>query len=268
MAVEFIEKLAFIREINAEETASLSQTFNRVRRFQKGATLFSEGKSQDYIFIVKSGWLYSYTVLTDGSRQIHQIFTAGDVIGMENLFWQNATSSVASVLAGEIYSAPVTRVRELFRSHPELDRLFQSVQMARTAMLIDRLTAISRLDAYNRIAYFLSDAFDRQQFLSKTPSNILHMPLSQTFIADCLGLSSVHVSRQFGKLIAEDIIRKMGRKNIRILDKEKLQAAGAYVNRFTNLSLSPANVSETGVKPGVLFVDPGDISSKGSERRM
>lgn len=266
MAREFIAKLSPFRAISSDEAAQLNQTFHRVRRVQKGATLLSEGKSQDYLYIVKSGWHYAYTVLTDGSRQIHQIFTAGDVIGMENLYWQNATSSVAAITDGEIYTAPVARVRDLFHHNRNLDHLFQSVQMARTAMLIDRLTAISRLGAYNRIAYFLSDALSRQTFPSETPTNMLHMPLSQTFIADCLGLSSVHVSRQFGKLMSEKLIRKIGHKNIEILDKTRLQSIGAFVDRFESLGLSTPITADIGLKTGSIITGANDHTSNGIER--
>ena len=245
MAGEFIKKLSQIQEIGPSEDFALRETFARTRRAYKGETVFSQGGIQDQLYIVKSGWFFSYAILTDGSRQIHEVFTAGDVIGTENLSWSKATASVACAVAGELYTAPISETRSVMQRYPRLAGAFRALLMVHNTLLIDRLTAVARLDAYNRIAFFLSDALARQNLTAETRSNILQMPLSQNLIADALGLSSVHVSRQFGKLIKLGLIQKIGRKNLKVLNIETLQALGDYKNRFENLGPALSSQSDT-----------------------
>ena len=256
MARDFICKLSHIRDIAPHEDFALREFLVRTRNVQKTKTVFSQGQDQGQFYIVKSGWFFSYEILTDGSRQIHEIFTAGDIIGVENLSWSKSTASVACAVSGELYAAPISQTLSLLQEHPNLDSVFRALQMVHQSLLIDRLTAVARLDAYNRIAFFLSDALARQNLTAETRSDILQMPLSQNLIADALGLSSVHVSRQFGKLINQNLIRKIGRKSMKILDVETLQSEGNYKNRFENLTLSPAYGSDIGAEPDSMFRSP------------
>lgn len=241
MAGDLIKKLAYLKDIHSEEADALRGTFVRTRTLQKGDTVFTQGEEQTVLYSVKSGWFFSYAILPGKSRQIHEIFTAGDVIGIEALSWAQSTASVACAVSGELHLAPAVQVQELFQRHQNLDSVFRALQTVHNILLIDRLTAVSRLDAYNRVAYFLSDALARQNLIAETPSDVLHLPLSQNLIADCLGLSSVHVSRQYGKLISEGLIQKLGRKSIKILNVERLHKRGDYKNRFEKLALSRAD---------------------------
>lgn len=235
MAEEFITKLARLRELGAAESAALRSSFHRVKSVKKGKVLFTQGEPLDDIFIVKSGWYFSYVILADGSRQIDEIFTEGDIIGLENLDWSDALTSISCAVEGELYAASLMQVRALLHRLPKLDHTFRTVQTIQNILRIDRLTAISRLDAFNRIAFFLSDIFARQNLNAEKPSSILKLPLSQNLIADCLGLSSVHVSRQYGKLVEQGLIGKIDRKTFSILDVERLTAEGHYTDRFTTL---------------------------------
>lgn len=235
MAEEFIKKLSGLRELGAAEGAALSNSFQRLKSVQKGKALFAQGEPLDDIFIVKSGWYYSYAILADGSRQIHEVFTEGDIIGLENLAWSKAMTSVSCAVTGELYASPLPQVRTLLRREPKLDHMFRTLQMIQNILRVDRLTAISRLDAFNRIAFFLADRFARQNLNDDAPNHVLRLPLSQSLIADCLGLSSVHVSRQYGKLVEHGLISKVDRKTIAILDIERLNAEGHYSDRFAEL---------------------------------
>lgn len=235
MADEFIRKLARLRELDAADSAALRSRFQRVKSVQKGKALFTQGEPLDDIYIVKSGWYFSYVILADGSRQIDEIFTKGDIIGLENLGWSEAMTSISCTVGGELYAASLAQVRTLLHRHPKLDHVFRTLQMIQNILRVDRLTAISRLDAFNRIAFFLSDTFARQKLNTDNPSSILKLPLSQGLIADCLGLSSVHVSRQYGKLVEQGLISKIDRKTVSILDVERLNAEGHYTDRFATL---------------------------------
>lgn len=235
MAEEFIRKLSNLRELGEVEDTALRTTFHRTQSFHKGKAVFTEGEHLDDVYIVKSGWFFSYAILSDGSRQIHEIFTKGDVIGLENLSWSQAMTSLSCAVSGELYTAPIMQLRNLLQQQPKLDHLFRTLQMVHQVLLIDRLTAVSRLDAFNRLAFFLSDALARQNLHENIANTILRMPLSQNVIADCLGLSSVHVSRQFGKLVQDGLISKIDRKTISILDSERLSVEGNYKHRFSSL---------------------------------
>lgn len=250
MAVEFIQKLSSVRPIGDGARTALEAGFHDVKKVQKSDILFREGGPFDEVFIVKSGWFYSFALLPDGSRQIHEVFTTGDIIGLGNLSWTKAMTSVACAVSGEIYIASIPQIRTLIRLHPPLDDIFRILQMINNILLVDRLTAMSRLDAFNRIAFFLADALARQNLVTKTPTHILKMPLSQSLMADCLGLSSVHVSRQFGKLTEAGLVQKLDRRTVAILDVARLSREGHFKDRFAELIRDAISFSDISAPAG------------------
>ncbi|WP_427454219.1 Crp/Fnr family transcriptional regulator [Litorimonas sp. WD9-15] len=238
MAGEFLKKLEIFAELSEAEAnlyRSLTQT---ERTLNENQTLLTDGAPQSNLYVVKSGWFYSYAILPDGSRQVHGIFTAGDVIGTEHLSWGTSMSSVAAASDGVVYQIPVKAARQFLMDNPRLNAIFYALHMVHNGLLLDRITAVSRLGAYQKLAYFLADTLIRQNLILETETDILHLPLSQNFVADCLGLSSVHVSRQVGKLIKNGIIEKQGRYDFRVLDRDALLKLSDYTDRFADIASS------------------------------
>lgn len=234
MAGDFLKKLEVFADLSEIE-AGIYQSLTRTQRtLSEGENLLTDGIANSNLFVVKSGWFYSYAILSNGSRQIHEIFTAGDVIGTEHLSWGTSMTSVAAALGGEVYQIPIKTARLALMENPRLNAIFYALHMVHNSLLLDRITAVSRLGAYHKLAYFLADMLTRQNLVAETKTDIIHLPLSQSFIADCLGLSSVHVSRQFGKLIQNGIIKKQGRYDTQVLDREALLKLGDYTDRFAD----------------------------------
>lgn len=237
MAEQFLKRLESFAPLSDADKQTFQSLVQGERALEENETLFVEGQDQSNLFIVKSGWFYSYAILPDGSRQIFEIFTSGDVMGIEHLSWSKAMTSVAAASEGVVSRVPVREARQILADHPRHTAIFYALHMVHSVLLLDRITAVSRLGAYERLAYFLADALTRQDRLEGAESGTLHLPLSQTFIADCLGLSSVHVSRQVGKLVKNGVIEKQGRYDVIILDRSKLLALGDYTDRFAGVEM-------------------------------
>ena len=231
----FIKKISQFAEVTEAEAAMLLSLFNFETTVEEGDKVFEEGQEQSTFFVVLDGWFYSYAILSDGSRQVHDVYHAGDIIGLDHLSWSRATTSVSAASSGRLGVAPLVPARRLMFRNPHLSAIFYSLHMLTNALLLDRITAVARHGAYESLAYFLSDAIARRRVLDADFPSELYMPLSQKFIADCLGLSAVHVSRQFNKLIDNKLIRRLSRSSIQILDEDRLRKEGDYHDRYANL---------------------------------
>ena len=231
----FIQKISHFAEVDNAEADMLLSLFGEERAFKEDDIVFTEGTPQSTFFVVLDGWFYSYAILPDGSRQVHDVYHAGDVIGLDHLSWSTATTSVAAASGGRLGVAPLLATRRLMFGNPHMSAILYSLHMLTNALLLDRITAVARLGAYESLAYFLSDAIARRKVLGADFPSELYMPLSQKFIADCLGLSAVHVSRQFNKLIENGLIRRLSRSSVQILDEARLRKIGDYQDRYANL---------------------------------
>ena len=231
----FIQKISQFAEVSNAEADMLLSLFSFEQPYADGDTVFNEGAEQSTFYVVLDGWFYSYAILPDGSRQIHDIYHAGDVIGLDHLSWSRATTSVAAASQGRLGIASIVPTRRVMFRNPHLSAILYSLHMLTNALLLDRITAVARHGAYESLAYFLSDAIARRRVLKADFPSELYMPLSQKFIADCLGLSAVHVSRQFNRLIENGLIRRLSRSSVQILDEDRLRKVGDYQDRYANL---------------------------------
>ena len=231
----FIQKISHFADISEAEADVLLSLFAHEVEVRENEAVFTEGQDQSTFFVVLEGWFYSYAILPDGSRQVHDVYHAGDIIGLDHLSWSQATTSVSAASNGRLGVAPLVPARRLMFRNPHMSAIFYSIHMLTNALLLDRITAVARLGAYESLAYFLSDAIARRKVLTADFPSELYMPLSQKFIADCLGLSAVHVSRQFNKLIENGVIRRLSRSSIQILDEPRLRKIGDYQDRYAGI---------------------------------
>ncbi|MGB6318306.1 MAG: Crp/Fnr family transcriptional regulator [Litorimonas sp.] len=231
----FIKKISNFADVSPAEADMLLDLFSHEKSFEDGESVFAEGEDQSTFYVVMEGWFYSYAILPDGSRQIHDVYHAGDVIGLDHLSWSRSTMSVSAASSGRLAVAPLLPARRMMFRNPHLSAIFYSLHMLTNVQLLDRITAVARLGAYESLAYFLSDAIARRRVMESDYPSELYLPLSQKFIADCLGLSAVHVSRQFNKLIENKLLRRLSRSSIQILDEARLRKIGDYNDRYANL---------------------------------
>jgi CRP-like cAMP-binding protein len=231
----FIRKISNFADVSDSEADLLLELFSSERSFKDGESVFEDGAEQSTFYVVLEGWFYSYAILPDGSRQIHDVYHAGDVIGLDHMSWSMSTTSVSAASNGRLAVAPLLPARRMLLRNPHLSAIFYSLHMLTNAQLLDRITAVARLGAYESLAYFLSDAIARRKVMDADYPSELYLPLSQKFIADCLGLSAVHVSRQFNKLIENKLLRRLSRSSIQILDEDRLRKIGDYHDRYASL---------------------------------
>jgi CRP/FNR family transcriptional regulator, anaerobic regulatory protein len=172
--------------------------------FHSGQTLVEAGKLPPYVYQLRTGLAYQSHGLSDGRRAIVDIFTPGNVVGLETILWLRASGTVTA--AGP--------VKYLALDPNSLHRLMEDRQVALcfTSLLIEarrrseELAArIARLEAAERIAAMLIDLHDRLRRRRLIARSSYNLYLTQQQIGDHLGLTGAHVNRVLGWLAREDI---------------------------------------------------------------
>nr|WP_277347535.1 helix-turn-helix domain-containing protein [Wenzhouxiangella sp. XN79A] len=87
-------------------------------------------------------------------------------------------------------------------------------------MFEERLTSLGRRDAAERLGHFLLEMHHRL----RPSANRFRLPVTQAFLADMLGLTSVHVSRMLSQLRDEGLV-DMNDQGVHLLDIDTLRRA-------------------------------------------
>ncbi len=249
---------AFTASLSHEERTALEALNPAIKRLQVGQCLYEQGDHSDFVYLVIDGWAFRYRTLGDGRRQIVDFALPGSLLGFGPS--RLLTHGVEARTVCDLCVIPRARFDELLMRVPALAfRLIQTLAQ-NEAIALERLMAIGRLSARERIAHLLVElvARARQAGLRVTDKGFT-LPLTQTHIADATGLTSVHVCRTLAELRKDGVVLLRTGK-LQILDIRQLIAEAGFASDDPMPWAGPAS-GEDARAPGAtsgsaLFLQP------------
>ena len=184
--------------------------------YEKGAEIYGEESSTDYVYQVISGAVRNYKLLSDGRCQITAFYLPGDIFGFDRGTRRQTTSdaiaatTVRSVKRGDIEAAAAEDI--------QLSRLLLSMVIEDLGHARQQIVLLGRKTAIERVAAFLLE-MDRRF----PASNILTLPMSRRDIGDYLGLTLETVSRALSQLHEQGILDFLDARHIALKNRARLR---------------------------------------------
>ncbi len=215
-----------IPDVTAIEQTALAN-IPSVNRFVARNTLIArEAQPLDKLRLFISGWAMRSVGIADDRRQIVGFVLPGDLEGFYADFRQASATDVVTLTRCEIAEFSMSDVLRLAHDFPGIGAGFRKYMLAEGTILGNQVLRLGRMTAYERVSHLLLEIFERQ--VSAAPDGtIVDFPLTQSVVADALGLSVVHVNRQVMRLRQEGLV-ELDRKSLKILDFNRLQAICNY----------------------------------------
>ncbi|MDF0601907.1 Crp/Fnr family transcriptional regulator [Psychromarinibacter sp. C21-152] len=195
-----IRKLSAFVALSEVELAVLARLHRRRRTFVAGRDIVHQGQSEQTAYILSTGWVCSYKIQADGTRQIVDFQVPGDFLGLRSVLLRTSDHSFEPVV--DIEAAEVL-TKDLLDAFAETPRLATAILWAASrdeAMVVEHLVGIGRRDADARMAHFLLELGSRLLLVGLGSKAGFECPLTQYHLADALGLSAVHVNRVLRQL--------------------------------------------------------------------
>ncbi|MDP2087262.1 MAG: Crp/Fnr family transcriptional regulator [Gemmobacter sp.] len=168
----------------------------RVRRFDRGATIFLQGEKASAIYIVAEGWVKLYRIAPNGAEAVVGVFTKGRSFG-EAVAFRHAAYPVAAEAVTECTLIRVeadTLLREI-REVPEVAIAILSATFAHLQALVSQIEALKAQTGAQRVAEFLLDLAPCGE-----GKCAVILPYDKGLIAGRLGMKPESLSRAFAKL--------------------------------------------------------------------
>jgi len=182
-------KLAHLVKLSDEEKEVLFDLQSATRTIERNREIVAEGEKYESLFVVIEGVLIRYRILRDGRRQIVNIVLPGDFAGLTGCLFEGSLYSIRTLTRSVISVVPFARLNALANTHPRLaSKIFWSFS-CEAAIYAERLIAIGRRSALERVAHFLLELLKRLQVVGLADELSYRIPLTQELIADALGLS-------------------------------------------------------------------------------
>ena len=193
-------KLSTFINLSEGELDVLAQLHQRRRTFVAGRDMVHQGQSDQAAYILSSGWVCSYKIQGDGTRQIVDFQVPGDFLGLRSVLLRTSDHSfepIATIEAAEVLKS------DLLAAFSQTPRLAIAILWAASrdeAMVVEHLVGVGRREADARVAHFLLELGARLSLVGIGSKEGYDCPLTQYHLADALGLSAIHVNRVLRQL--------------------------------------------------------------------
>lgn len=223
----FARKLGAFVALSGEEMSALDRLYGRRKVFPAGRDIVHQGQTDQSAYILASGWVCSYKLLSDGARQIVDFQIPGDFLGLRSVLFRTSDHNVEPVTSVEASEVLAEDLLETFSKTPRLATAVLWAASRDEAMVVEHLVGVGRRDAKERTAHFLLELGARLKLVGLGSTLGYACPLSQYLLADALGLSAVHINRVLREL-REDGLLTFQRGQVEIHDLDALVALADF----------------------------------------
>lgn len=231
-------KIVHFLDLGAAELALFEELATRSRGVAAGTELISEGGPYPGVLLIEEGWLYRYKLLQDGRRQIINFLLPGDVFDIGALLFRTADQGVSALTPVRYGELDHDGALDLFARFPRVAVALTWSAAQEAAIFAEHVVNIGRRSARERLAHIILELHRRLMAVGLADGDGFEFPLTQTILADALGLTSVHISRTLRRLRDEGVIEISGAK-LRICDHAQLKTIGSFHAAFLHLRRAP-----------------------------
>ena len=192
------------------------------RRLRGGQHLYRTGEPAEMLHVVRSGFMRSSVVTTDGREQVTRFHMMGDLIGLAAMAGQPHTTDAVALEDTEVCEIPFAALQRLTLRIPALQHRLYCLMMQEIQAERDALVLLGTMRAEERVASFLLDLGERYHSLGFSASRFV-LRMSRADIGSYLGLRLETVSRLLSRFQTEGLLRVEG-KSVQILDAEGLHS--------------------------------------------
>lgn len=194
---------------------------------ERGADILVQGSISPHLYSLLMGVAFRFKTMEDGRRQIVNFLFPGDLIGLQGAMDDPLNHGVEALSAVRLCVFPRKRIFEIFKARPELGYDMTWLAAKEETALDEHLLAVGRRKADERIAYLALFLLRRGAETCLAKQDELPIQVTQSQLADSLGLSLVHTNKTLQSLRRRQILDWQPDRII-LKDRERAEALAKF----------------------------------------
>jgi CRP-like cAMP-binding protein len=228
--------------LDAEDRAAVMALPLTYRKLEPAAYMVREGELTETCILLLDGFAYRHKVTGDGERQILSVHMPGEFLDLQNSLLGLADHNVQTLTRCEVAVVPVTSLRALADARPTVGRAMWIDTLIDSAIFREWIVNVGRRDSISRLSHLLCEFALRLDAAGLAKDRCYELPMTQEQLADCTGLTPVHVNRVLKELGRMGLISR-DKRSVRILEWDRLQHIGDFNTRYLHLEAGgPTNI--------------------------
>lgn len=230
-----VRKLAYRVRLDDADRDAILQLPYRTRRLERREFLVREGDRNTHSSVLLSGFAMRNKIVGGGARQILAIHVRGEMMDLQNSLLRTADHSVQALTDAKVALVPREAMLKLAFEWPNVGKALWLDSLVDASVFREWIANVGRRDARTRIAHLLCEFSLRLNVAGLGEECQYELPMTQEEIADCTGLTSVHVNRTLKALEEDRLIERQSRRTVVIGDWRKLADVGDFDSAYLHL---------------------------------
>lgn len=233
-----LAKLRARDEISAEEERALRDAFSEFREYPADRTFITRGEELDHSTLLIEGLMCRYKDLRNGERQVTELHVAGDFADLHSFTLKRLDHHMMTLTPCRVGILPHENLTRITERYPHLTRVYWFSTNLDAAIHREWAVSLGRRDALSRAANLFCELYVRLRIVGLTEADSYRLDLTQADLAECLGLTSVHVNRTLKELRERELLEFRG-GTVTILDLPELERVAEFDPAYLYLERRP-----------------------------
>jgi len=188
-------KLRARDEISPEEEAALRSALGEPQDVAADTKIVRANEPLETSTLLLDGIACRYKDLKNGERQITELHVAGDFVDLHSFTLKRLDHDIMTLTRCRTAKIPHDALRRITENFPHLTRVFWFATNLDASIHREWELSLGRRSAAARVAHFFCEMYMRLEIVGLAREHSYALPITQTDIAECLGLTSIHVNR-------------------------------------------------------------------------
>jgi CRP-like cAMP-binding protein len=217
----FAVRLSRHYQVGQDDLAHLETVEFRQETFKSGQNIVKRGAEMTQLILLASGWANRCRYTPEGMRQIVHLLVPGDIVTPSVLVTRYSDHGITALTDVVVRFVKPSEMERVLAASKKLATAFWWAAEQEHGVLREQIVRLGRRSALHRVPHLFLELHRRLYLVDLASAESFVLPLTQSEIADTLGLSNVHVNRTLRKLVADNYIEYHGAQ-IRIPDSARL----------------------------------------------
>jgi CRP-like cAMP-binding protein len=186
--------------VSPEEEQAIRDSIGEVRSLSADEIIVHAGRLMTFSVMLLDGLMCRYKDLSDGQRQITELHVAGDFADLHSFTLKRLDHSVMTLTPCRVALVPHEKLEQITERYPHLTRLYWFTTNMDAAIHREWEVSLGRRTALSRIATLFCEIKIRLEIVGLTDGLSYDFDLTQTDLAECVGLTPIHVNRTLKEL--------------------------------------------------------------------
>lgn len=195
MIDRLLRKLVSRDAISPPEERALRGLVSAVEDVPAKKVLVARGERLRHSVILLDGLMCRYRDLNSGRRQITALHLPGDFPDLHGYTLHYLDQDVMALTRSSVALVPHTQLDALTEEFPRLTRLLWFLTNLDAAIHREWEVSLGQRSGPAKAAHLLCELYTRYSVLGMAEGSSFHLPMSQTELGECLGLTFVHTNR-------------------------------------------------------------------------